>query len=337
MISKSSDWNEQLNKPFMLKPVGMDYLWGGNRLNDDFSKGIDMSPLAETWECSTHPDGLSVISSGEFHGKTLSFLIREHPEYLGTNCSGMDELPILIKLIDADKDLSVQVHPDDEYARINEDGASGKSEMWYILDAQKDSTIVYGLNQNMTKEAFAESAKAGDIDSYLQRVPVKKNDVFFIPSGTIHAIGKGILVAEIQESSNITYRIFDYNRTDKYGNLRSLHIQKATEVADLTSANKPMQPMRVLNYRPGCAKELLCRCQYFQVERLLINTERQRDLVNFQTGALSFSVLLCVDGCGSFSFENEHINFFKGDCFFVPAYSVPIKIHANAQLLEVSC
>ena len=337
MTSKNSDWNKQLNNPFMLKPAGMDYLWGRNRLKEDFSKDIDMSPLAETWECSTHPDGVSVVASGEHKGQLLSVVIREHPEYLGDNCGGMNELPILIKLIDADRDLSVQVHPDDEYARLNENGASGKTEMWYILDANVDSTIVYGLDRDMTKDEFVKSAESGTIEDFLQRVPAKKNDVFFIPSGTIHAIGQGILAAEIQENSNITYRIYDYNRTDKRGNYRPLHIRKAADVAYLSLTERPVQPMRVLNYRPGCAKELLCRCKYFQAERLLINTERQRELVSVQTGSLSFSVLLCVEGCGSFSYGDSHINFFKGDCFFIPADSVPISIHANAQLLKVSC
>lgn len=337
MTKKFSDSNNTLNQPFMLRPVGKDYLWGGTRLNDDFSKNIDLHPLAETWECSTHPDGPSIVASGEFRGCELSRVIRENPRFLGQNCADADELPILLKLIDADKDLSVQVHPDDDYAREFENGQQGKTEMWYVLDALKDTKIIYGLTRSLTKEEFISAAKSDTIEKYLQKVPAKKNDLFFVNAGTVHAIGKGALIAEIQENSNLTYRIYDYHRTDKNGNLRPLHLDKAAAVADLSQAHTPVQPMRVLDYVPGCAKELLCRCRYFQVERWLINTERQRDLVKFSTGSLSFSVLLCVDGCGSFTFGDSHVNFFRGDCLFIPADSVEVSIHASAQLLHISC
>lgn len=334
MINK----NMYLNKPFLLKPAGKDYLWGGSRLNDDFAKGIDMTPLAETWECSTHPDGPSLIGSGMHKGITLSAVIKEHPEYLGLHSKTKRELPILIKFIDAKKDLSVQVHPDDAYAMINENGANGKTEMWYVMDAVKDARLIYGLSHNTTRETIKKGIEQGTLEKYLQKVPIKKDDVFYIPPGTIHAIGAGALIAEVQENSNITYRLYDYNRTDKNGRKRELHIDKALDVANLNGIEAPRQNLRVLKYRPGCATEFLYRCKYFQVERMLINTERIREMVSFQTTELSFEVLLCMDGCGSISFEeNEMIRFFKGDCIFVPASSVPVKIHGSAQFLKVSC
>lgn len=330
--------NSQLrNKPFLLKPTGKDYLWGGNRLNEDFSKEINMDPLAETWECSTHPDGPSVVASGSEYGKSLAEIIKEHPEYLGTHPRTEGELPILIKFIDAKQDLSVQVHPNDDYAGEHENGSLGKTEMWYVLDAARDAQLIYGLYRDTDKEELRKSIMRGKVEKYLQKIKIKKDDVFYIEAGKIHAIGAGALIAEIQENSNLTYRLYDYNRVDKNGQKRELHLDKALEVADLKGSSEPIQPMRVLQYRKGCAAEFLCRCKYFQVERIILNTERHRDMVSFQTNSLSFHVWLCVDGCGVFFFENETIPFFKGDCIFVPANSVDCKIHGKAQFLKVSC
>jgi mannose-6-phosphate isomerase len=330
MTSKSLSCN-----PFLLRPVGKDYLWGGSRLNDDFSKEIDMNPLAETWECSTHPDGPSVVASGEFAGMTLSEVIRQHPEFLGSHPGTTTELPILIKFIDAKKDLSVQVHPTDAYARKYENGQLGKTEMWYVLDAAKDARLVYGLHHDTDKESMRKSIYEGTVEKYLQKVPIRKNDLFFIEAGTIHAIGAGALIAEIQENSNLTYRLYDYDRVDKNGNKRELHVEKALEVANLKASTEPKQPLRVLKYRQGCASELLCRCEYFEVYRMLINTERSRKLVDFRADSTSFRVLLCTDGCGAVWFDAEMFLFFKGDCIFVPADSVTMKIHGQAQFLDV--
>lgn len=330
-------------KPFLLKPAAKDYLWGGSRLNDDFAKGIDMTPLAETWECSTHPDGPSVISSGEFEGMELAELLKRFPEFLGTHPLSnpylqKGELPILIKFIDAKKDLSVQVHPDDAYARKVEHELFGKTEMWYVLDAAKDAKLVYGFYHDMDKEKLRRSLEQGTVEKYLQKVKVHKDDVFFIESGTVHAIGAGALIAEIQENSNLTYRMFDYNRRDKNGNLRELHVDKALDVVNLKKSSEPRQPLRLLKYQRGWATELLCRCQYFQVERMLLNTEACREMADFQTNESSFQVLLCTSGCGLLMYGGTGaLQFFKGDCIFVPAGSVPIKIHGNAQLLKVVC
>lgn len=324
--------------PFLLKPVGKDYLWGGSKLNDDFRKGIDMLPLAETWECSTHPDGVSIASSGEFDGIQLDRILQMHPEYLGSHSIGRGELPVMVKLIDAKADLSVQVHPNDEYARVSENGELGKDEMWYVLDADRGAKIIYGLYRDTDKDTMRRRIANGTLETLLQKVQVKKDDVFFIRAGIIHAIGAGVLIAEIQERSNLTYRLYDYNRTDKTGCLRPLHIDKALDVADLCAATEPRQPMRVLRYKRGSASELLCRCQHFQVERVLVNTEHCREMVPFQSDELSFYILLCTDGCGSLFFgDGDLICFCKGDCVFVPASSVPIRIHGRAQFLTVCC
>ncbi len=326
-------------KPFLLKPALKERIWGGSRLKDDFGKNADFENLGETWECSTHPDGPSLIVSGEYSGKYLDEVLKQHPEYLGTHPRLEGELPILIKLIDAKSDLSVQVHPDDEYAMKNENGSLGKTEMWYVLDAAKNSELVYGLRRDIDSKKLRKSIHDGTIEKHLQRVKINSDDVFYIEAGTIHAIGAGALIAEIQESSNLTYRLYDYNRLDKNGKPRELHIDKALDVANLHESPEPGQPLRVLKYRPGCASELLCRCKYFQVERWLINTERCRDMVDFSTGSNSFNVLLCTNGCGAL-FETKSgdtIRFFRGDCIFIPANSVELKIHGRAKFLRVSC
>lgn len=322
------------NRPFLLSPAAKDYLWGGTRLNDDFNLNLPLYPLAEAWVCSTHPDGESTVS-----GQSLSSVLAEHPEWLGTHVlaitEGRTELPILIKLIDAKSDLSVQVHPDDEYAAKVE-GQWGKTEMWYVLSARKDAELVYGFNRDVTPDQIREAITDETIGLLLNHVPVHKDDLFFIESGTVHAIGAGCLIAEIQQSSNLTYRLYDYDRVGKDGKKRELHIEKALDVVRMESSAAPRQPMRVLKYKNGCASELLTRCKYFQVERLLLNTEG-RKLAEFQTGKNSFHALLCVDGCGNISGESFNLNFFKGDCVFVPADSVPLLLHGKAQILNVSC
>ncbi|MCD7750968.1 MAG: class I mannose-6-phosphate isomerase [Lachnospiraceae bacterium] len=346
--SRNSTWNPEggmapagqttrLHRPFLLAPAGQERLWGGRRLKDDFAKEIDLNPLAETWECSTHPDGLSTVATGAFQGQTLRDVLQKHPEYLGTHPKAADGLPILIKLIDAKEDLSVQVHPDDDYAREHENGSLGKTEMWYVLDAARDAKLIYGFYHDIDEQTLRKSLADGTVEKYLRKVPIRKDDVFFIPAGQVHAIGAGALIAEVQESSNLTYRLYDYDRVDKNGKTRALHIDKALQVASLKSSAEPRQPMRVLKFSPGVASELLCRCKYFEVSRLLLNTERVRAMAHVQAGANSFQVLLCTEGCGIFFWEEESLPFYKGDCLFIPADSVPLRIHGRAQLLKVTC
>lgn len=339
MTRRNMNWNNDRSgtHPFLLQPAGKDYLWGGSRLKDDFCKEVDLTPLAETWECSTHPDGPSLAASGEHEGKFLSDVLKEHPEYVGTHPKTDGGLPILIKFIDARRDLSVQVHPDDDYAGKHEHGSLGKTEMWYVLDAAKDAKLVYGFYHDISREKLKKSLEEGTVERYLQKIKVQKDDLFYIEPGTVHAIGAGTLIAEIQESSNVTYRMYDYGRVDKNGRPRELHISQALEVASRKGSSTPRQPMRVLKYQRGSATELLCRCKYFQVERQLINTERCREMADFQTDSNSFQVLLCIGGCGTLFGDGEMLHFFKGDCIFVPADSIRLKLHGKAQFLKVSC
>ncbi len=323
--------------PFLLHPATKDYMWGGTRLKDDFSKAVASNVVAETWECSTHPDGVSIAASGEWIGRPLDEILRAHPEYLGEHAHGGTELPVLVKLIDAKHDLSVQVHPSDEFAHEQENGQNGKTEMWYVMDAEPDTRIAYGLHHSIDRESFRRAVENGNVEKYLQMVPAHKNDLFFIPPGTVHAIGAGCLIAEIQQSSNLTYRLYDYNRTDRNGNRRQLHLEKGLAVANLDAMPEPRQPMRLLRYSAGTASELLCRCRYFQVERVLVNTEQRREMALFRVSQESFEVFLFLNGCGSMFCEDSMLQFFKGDCVFVPAGTDDIQIHAQTEFLRISC
>ena len=323
--------------PFLLHPASKDYLWGGTRLNDDFAKHVASDVVAETWECSTHPDGVSIAASGEWIGTPLDEILRAHPEYLGEHARGCSDLPVLVKLIDAKEKLSVQVHPDDEFARANENGQNGKTEMWYVMDADPDSRIAYGLHHTIGREQFLNAVADGTVEKYLQMVPVRRNDLFFIPPGTVHAIGAGCLIAEIQQRSNLTYRLYDYNRTDRNGNTRLLHLEKGLAVANLSAMPEPRQPMRLLRYSGGTASELLCRCQYFQVERVLVNTEQRREMAAFRPSGESFEVFLFLNGCGTMFCRDSMLQFFKGDCVFVPAGASEIRLHARTEFLRVKC
>ncbi|RKJ44627.1 class I mannose-6-phosphate isomerase [bacterium 1XD8-76] len=329
------------NRPFICKPCGKDYLWGGRRLRDDLVKETEAERLAESWECSTHPDGPSEAADGEYRGMELTEVLRLHPEYLGSHVRGMGglaagQIPVLVKFIDAKHDLSVQVHPTDAYADRHENGQQGKTELWYIMDAAKDAGIVCGLRRKADKEQLCGAALSRDLEKYLRRIPVEKDQVFLVEAGTIHAVGAGCLIAEIQENSNLTYRLYDYDRVDKDGRKRELHLEKALDAADLTVGKELRQPLRVLRYEPGIARELLGRCRYFEVHRMLVNTER-RQIVKFRADELSFRILLCIEGCGTLTFEDRTVDIYRGDCVFVPADSVDIRIHGKLQFLDVRC
>ena len=315
-----------------LLPAGQDYLWGGERLKKEFGKTLPLTPLAETWECSVHPDGLSRIGNGKFQGKTLADVLKEHPEYMGSKMETKSEFPILVKFIDAKQDLSVQVHPDDEYAKKHE-YQNGKTEMWYIVDAEDDASLIYGFAHPVTKEILNRAIETETLGKHLQKVNVKKGDVYYVPAGTVHGIGKGTLVAEIQESSNVTYRVYDYDRKDKNGKKRELHFDKAVEVMDMHVAEDVHQKPRLIHYYPGCSREILCRCQYFETERIRMRTE-----ISFTVMDASFQVLLCLDGKGWISDERESpLTFHKGDCLFLPAGIGRCELQGEAELLKVRC
>lgn len=316
-----------------LQPAGMDYLWGGTRLREEYGKKIEKNPLAETWECSVHPDGPSVVMNGEYRGKTLAELLNQHPEYLGTKVQN-GKLPILAKFIDAKKDLSVQVHPDDEYARKHEH-QNGKTEIWYVIDAAADASLIYGFRHKVTEQILIDAVNTGTLDKHLQKVEVHKGDVFYVPSGTVHGIGAGILIAEIQESSNVTYRVYDYDRVDKNGKKRELHFDKAVQVMNMDVAPDAKQKPRIVKHYPGCSRELLCRCKYFEMERIQVTKA-----FSFSVLEESFQVIMCLDGEGQIETMDEKlkpVRFMKGRTLFLPAGLGRCLVVGDAIMLKIRC
>lgn len=322
-----------------LMPVGKDYLWGGSRLRKEFGKKLDLAPLAETWECSVHPDGESVVINGEFSNKTLAEVLMLHPEYLGTKVEKnqgceQKELPILVKFIDAKRNLSVQVHPDDDYAKTHEN-QNGKTEMWYIVEAEENASLIYGFAHPVTEEILQDALETGTLDKHMQKVQVKKGEVYYVPAGTVHGIGAGTIVAEIQENSNVTYRVYDYDRVDKNGEKRELHFDKAVEIMDMGTAPVVKQKPRMVHYYPGCSRETLCRCKYFVTERIVVRTG-----FSFSVLESSFQVLLFLEGDGQIETADDQkkpIRFQKGDCIFLPAGIGRCFILGTTVLLKTRC
>ena len=299
--------------PIKLKPAFKDYLWGGTRLRDDFGKDCDFDKIAESWELSCHKDGNSVVADGEFAGLTLAqYIEKEGKSVLGTNCEKFENFPILIKLIDAKDNLSVQVHPNNEYAQRVE-GEYGETEMWYVVDCDEGASLLYGFKHNITKEEFRERIENNTLLEVTNSVPVKKGDVFFIEAGTLHAIGKGILIAEIQQNSNTTYRIYDYGRVGADGKPRQLHIDKAVDVTNLCPA-KPYPQSEPVDMG-GWTKKRLAKCEYFTVDVINVDTSAA-----LEADKSSFVNILVLDGgCVLSSEGNDAVELKKGDSVFIPA------------------
>ncbi len=318
---------------FKLSPAGKDYLWGGTRLKNEYSKSIDMKPLAETWECSVHPDGPSTIAAGTFKGMTLAEVLNLYPEYLGNKVPN-GTLPILVKFIDAKQDLSIQVHPGDAYAMEHEH-QNGKTEMWYVIDAEEGASLIYGFRHRVTEQILKNAVITDTLDKHLQKVEVHSGDVYYVPAGTVHGIGKGILLAEIQESSNVTYRVYDYKRVGKDGKTRELHFDKAVQVMDMNPAPDVKQTPRMVRYYPGGSRELLCRCKYFESERIQATKG-----FTFSVTDYSFQVLMCLDGYGqveTMDADLKPIRFVKGETMFLPAGIGRCLVIGDTVLLKIRC
>ncbi len=312
-------------KPFLLKAPIKDYIWGGTKLREMFGKESDGERLAESWELSCHPDGETIIASGEYKNMKLSEFLSAHPEAMGKNCKRFSGFPVLVKLIDAKNDLSVQVHPCDEYARKYEND-NGKTEMWYIIDAEPGAELVYGFKEKITKEDFRKAIEDNTLMDKVNRVPVKKGDVFFIEPGTLHAIGKGILIAEIQQSSNVTYRVYDYGRLGADGKPRQLHVEKALEVTN----TEPVDHKRSVYGMEldGAVVQLLAECEYFNVNRERIIKE-----VQLGTDDSSFAHVLVIGGSGELCADECNIPLAMGTSVFVPAGAGSYVIKGNCDVI----
>ncbi len=301
-----------IKNPIKLSPQFKDYLWGGVKLREDFNKKCDFDKIAESWELSTHKDGTCTVLGGEFDGMNFNDYINlDREAILGKNGAQFEFFPILIKFIDAKDSLSIQVHPDDEFALENEH-EYGKTEMWYIMDCEEGAYLYYGFKHEITKEEYQKRIEDNTLLEVLNKVYVKKGDVFFISSGTVHAIGPGNLICEIQQNSNTTYRVYDYNRKDKNGNTRELHIEKAL----LTSRLTPPENFSVEKCEEGegFKRQLLSSCKYFTAEKTEVFGECELEL-NKDT----FHSIIVFDGEGEIEVNGEILFVKKGESIFIPA------------------
>lgn len=314
---------------FKLCPALKDYLWGGTRLKNDFGFQTDLDIVAEGWMLSCHKDGENRIENGQYKGKTLSeALDLLGSESLGTNAQAFDRFPILIKLIDAKKDLSVQVHPDNDYA-LRVEGEYGKTECWYILDCDEGAELIYGFKQKITQEEFKQRVADNTFLEVVNKVKVHKGDLFFIEAGTLHAIGGGILLAEIQQNSNTTYRVYDYGRLGADGKPRPLHTEKAVEVTNCVPPTHDTKPIGALEQFDGFTKQLLTACNLFTV--YAIDTETAYSGVADEK---SFVSLMVTDGAGTISCGGEKLPVKKGDSLLLAANSGIFSVNGKLTLIE---
>lgn len=306
-----------------LNPVFKDYIWGGTKLRDEYGFKSNLQKLAEGWMLSCHKDGENTIENGEFAGATLSEVVSLKPDYLGENGKKFEYFPILIKLIDAKNDLSVQVHPDNEYA-MRVEGEYGKTECWYILDCDEGAELIYGFNREISSEEFKEGIENNTFLDTVNKVKVKKGDLFFIEAGTLHAIGKGILLAEIQQNSNTTYRVYDYGRLGADGKPRALHVEKAIDVTNCTPPTRDTNPEGELIIGDGYSSQLLTKCDLFNVQKVSVNTEFS-DIADEK----SFVSILVTDGSGTI----DGIEIKKGDSLFIPANYGEYTVKGNIEII----
>ncbi len=291
-----------------LSPSYKDYIWGGHRLVEEYHKKYDGDILAESWELSCHPDGPSYLAEGPEKGLTLTEYIQAHGrDVLGTNCKRFADFPILIKFIDARGNLSIQVHPDNAYAREHEN-QFGKTEMWYIMDAAPGAFLYYGFDHTISREEMEQRIRENTLLEVLHKEPVEKGDVLFIPSGTIHAICENIVIAEIQQNSNVTYRVYDYGRLGADGKPRALHVQKALDVTRREPAVRDLH----------CAPHL-ADCEYFTVDKVTLVDANDTYCGCADEG--SFHSVLIMDGEGTITCGAEAYSFRKGDSYFITAGS----------------
>lgn len=306
-----------------------DYIWGGTRLKEEYGKKTDLDKVSESWELACHKDGKSVIANGEAKGQTLEdWLAAQGKEVLGTHVEKFPYFPLLIKLIDAKDNLSVQVHPDNDYAQRVE-GEYGKTEMWYIVDCEPGASLLYGFKKKITKKEFESRIKDNTLLEVCNSVPVHKGDVFFIDSGTLHAIGKGILICEIQQNSNTTYRIYDYGRVGKDGKPRELHVKKALDVTKLEPPKAHPTLACDVDIFAGAKARLLASCEYFTTYHLTVDGKAV-----LMCGDDSFQSFTVLDGGLEVKdAAGTKVKFKKGETCFLPAGIGRYKLEGKAEII----
>ena len=317
--------------PLKFKPILKERLWGGTKLKDTFGKPSTSDITGESWELSTVKGDVSIIANGDLVDFSLQELIEKYPEeLLGKSVVERfgTEFPILIKFIDAKQDLSIQLHPDDQLAKERHN-SFGKTEMWYIMDADPGAELIVGFNRDVSREEYSKSLENDTLLDLLNYEKVKEGDTFFINTGKIHAIGAGVLLAEIQQTSDVTYRVFDFNRKDKEGNLRELHTELALDAIDY----EQKEDFKVKYSRDRDTINTMVESPYFKTNFL----DLSKDMVQVTKYRDSFTIFMCVDGEAVIENEFGQVILNKGETILIPAITDRIAINTNGvKLLEVT-
>jgi len=314
--------------PFSFKPVYIEKIWGGNKLKETFSRDIDSNNIGESWEVSVHPNGKSKIANGKLKGKDFLNLVKNNPKKIVGEKYNND-FPLLVKFLDVSKKLSVQVHPDDHYTK-NLAGESGKTEIWYILAAKDDAEIVYGLKNNTTREEIKESIKKGSLETHLNSVSVNKGDVIYIPSGTIHCIKGGVLLAEIQQSSDSTYRVYDWNRTNSDGESRELHIDKALDVINYEQSLDNIKLAPLIYDDEDYKRYFYAASPYFSLEKIDLTGSYKFNPVEKNR----FNIIIVLDGEGELSYKGHSYDLFSGKTYFLPISLDEVQVKGDLEFLN---
>ena len=303
-----------------LKPIFQPRIWGGRALEEKFGYNIPAGNIGECWGISAHPNGESIVKNGEYADKKLSELWRDTPEIFGEWQA--EVFPLLVKILDANADLSVQVHPDDNYAKKHENGELGKTECWYVVDCDKDAEIIFGHHAT-TKEEAVEMIENDQWDQFLRREPVKKGDFFYVPSGTIHALCKGTVILEVQQSSDTTYRLYDYHRLDDAGNPRELHIEKSLAVSTIPHVSVNPDPVTVIENEALSIIELVSN-EFFTVSKYKVNGVA---ISRFKKP--TYTLVSIIDGIGKIAGQSVK----KGDHIIIPVRIREVELDGEFEMI----
>ena len=306
----------------LFKPVFKERIWGGTKLRDMYNYDIPSDRTGECWAIAAHTHGQSIVDAGKFKGQTLGALWENHRELFG-NMKG-DTFPLLTKILDAKIDLSVQVHPDDDYAYTHENGELGKTECWYIIDCDEDAEIIYGHHAE-SKDQFEQMVQQGSWDQLLRKIKVKPGDFFYVPSGTIHALGKGTVVLETQQNSDTTYRVYDYDRRDQDGKLRELHIEKSLDVTTVPHVDHPIEPM--VSQQGDTTITKYVDNDFFTVYKWDILDHYSFDQKE------NFMLASVIEGHGTFNTADQEVTLKKGDHFLMPYGLGQCQIDGNLKMI----
>lgn len=313
--------------PLQFEPILKERIWGGEKLKTEFNKPITSKITGESWELSTVEGDVSVIANGVLKGKSLLELINDNPEtVLGTKVYSQfgKQFPLLFKFLDAREDLSIQVHPNDELAKKRHN-SFGKTEMWYVMQADKDARIIVGFKEDSNKKEYLENLENKTLVSILDSITAQEGDVYFLETGTVHAIGAGLVIAEIQQTSDITYRLYDFDRKDAKGNTRELHVDLALDAINYNKVQTQKKYTKITDQ-----SNAVVDCPYFTTNFIPLESK-----IQVKKDATTFTVYMCVKGNFKLDIKGETYTYKKGDTVLIPASLNEYIIHGKASILEI--